>query len=105
MNVEPYSPADVADVVAKTIDNAVFTVVNRQLSNQGCHNGYVPIFQDQVLEELRQPRYAYLHGVSDERLLGFTAAYEAKGWTVTYDATGANGRYAPYWRFKSPDTA
>ena len=92
---QPISPKDLTPTIPDFVAEAVNTLLSKNYKPRG-----TKINQEDIIQEIIRikPDLAR-QAIFDNGYLDFEAAYEAKGWRVTYDKPGYNETYPASFLF------
>ena len=93
--VTPISPKDLTPTIPDVVIEAVNTLLSKHYKVRG-----TTIKQEDIIQEIIKIKPDLTRAtIFDGGYLDFEAAYEAKGWSVTYDKPGYNETYPASFLF------
>jgi hypothetical protein len=92
---QPISPKDLTTTIPDFVVEAVNTLLTKHYKPRG-----TTIKQEDIIQEILKAKPDLdRQAIFDNDYLDFEAAYEAKGWRVTYDKPGYNETYPASFLF------
>jgi len=98
MAVKPISPTEAEKSKIKNIPDSVIEVWNKVIA-QKYRNGYLTIYQDEIVGELASAMNVSRDVIFASGWLDIESIYRASGWDVEYDKPGYNETYRAYFKF------